>query len=458
MGINIDFAKRFAADLAVKQVLKYIEKSPEENFLHILDIAEKLVKRDNHKQAVQAMRENYEGNPVIKQYIKKLSDIAPAYRDGLLMNFFVNAVILGIPYQYELSEELGTAVPWTILIDPTSACNLNCNGCWAGKYNKKDTLEFEVVDRVIVEAKKLGIYFIVLSGGEPTLYPYLFDIFRKHDDVGFMMYTNGTLIDDEFADKILEVGNVTPAISLEGFKNQTDQRRGEGTFAKIMDAMDRLSARGIIFGASVTATRDNVDTLFGDEFIDLMIEKGAIYMWSFHYIPIGRNPDFNLMLKPEQRYNLADRVTDLRNNKPLFVMDFWNDGTFSQGCIAGGRRYFHINAKGEAEPCAFAHFSVDNVKEKSLKEILHNPLFKAYQKRQPFSANLMCPCPIIDNPQALRDIVEESSALPTHEGVREIFAAENAERLDLISNEWHCISQKIHDKRMGIEKSREGNF
>ncbi|HLV09390.1 MAG TPA: radical SAM protein [Halanaerobiales bacterium] len=452
MGINFDFAKKYAADQTIKQAMKYLEKDPEENFPKILNIAEKLLRRDNHKRGLQAVKERYESTPIIKQYVSKLNNIAPEYKHGLLMNFFVNAGLFGIPYQYELAKELGAAIPWTILIDPTSACNLNCEGCWAGKYNKSDTLEFETIDRIITEAKELGIYFIVLSGGEPTIYPYLFDLCEKHDDVGFMMYTNGTLIDDDFADKMLEVGNLTPAISIEGFKEKTDARRGEGVYDKIMAAMDRLRERGIIFGASVTTTTENADELFSDEFIDMLIEKGAIYTWSFHYIPIGRNPNLDLMLKPEQRFKLARRVNEIRESKPLFVMDFWNDGTYSQGCIAGGRRYFHINAKGEAEPCAFVHFAVDNVKEKSLKEILQNPLFKSYQKRQPFAENLMCPCPIIDNPQDLRNIVKESGAHPTHDGADEVLKGNTSSFLDELSDIWHDVSREIYEDRMEKKK------
>ena len=448
MGINFDFARKFAADQLLKQGLKYLEKDPAENFLKILDIGEKLVRRDNHKRGIQIVRENYNKLPVIKEYVKKLNEIAPSYKNGLLLNLFINGGLFGIPYQYELSEKFGVSVPWTILIDPTSACNLRCDGCWAGRYNKSDSLDFETFDRIITEAKKMGIYFIVLSGGEPTIYPYLFDIFEKHNDAAFMMYTNGTLIDDEFADKMLEVGNISPAISLEGFKDDTEKRRGEGVYDKITAAMDRLKERGIVFGVSVTTCRYNVDRLFSDEFIDLMIEKGAVYMWSFHYIPIGRNPNLDLMLTPEQRAKLARRVDELRKTKPLFVMDFWNDGTYSQGCIAGGRRYFHINARGDVEPCAFVHFAVDNIKDKSLEEVIKNPLFRSYQKRMPFSDNLMCPCPIIDNPQMLRDIVEESSARPTCEGVADILKGEIAEELDKISKTWHEISREINDERM----------
>jgi MoaA/NifB/PqqE/SkfB family radical SAM enzyme len=448
MSINFELSKKYAADKLLKQALKYLEKDPEENFLQILDIGEKLAKRDNHKNAIKIIKEKYKTTPLIKKYLKKINNIAPSYKNGLLMNFFVNSAIFGIPYQYELSEDLGVDVPWTMLIDPTSACNLNCEGCWAGEYNKSDSLDFATIDRIITEAKEMGIYFIVFSGGEPTVYPQLFDIFEKHDDVGFMMYTNGTLIDDEFADRMLEVGNVTPAISLEGFREETDKRRGEGTYDKIMDAMDRLRERGIIFGASVTATQNNVDELFSDEFVDHLSKKGALYMWLFHYIPIGRNPNLEMMITPEQRASMARRGSELRKKKDIFIMDFWNDGTYVQGCIAGGRRYFHINAKGEVEPCAFAHFAVDNIKEKSLKEVLQNPLFKSYQKRQPISENLMCPCPIIDNPKALRDIVEESGAVPTHDGADEILKGKTADFLDDLSAEWHEISKDINEERM----------
>ncbi|ACL70359.1 radical SAM protein [Halothermothrix orenii] len=450
MAINFNFAKKFAAEQIIKRALNYIEKDPDRNFIKVLDLLEKIARTENHKEEIASLRREYKKNPAIKQYIKKFTEIAPSYKEGLVMNFFINSGLLGIPYQFKMAEKLGVDVPWTILIDPTSACNLNCTGCWAGKYSKSDRLEFEVIDRIITEAKELGIYFIVLSGGEPTLYPRLFDIFEKHQDVGFLMYTNGTLIDEEMADRMVEVGNVSPAISIEGFKEEIDGRRGEGVFDKIMHTMDLLRDRGVVFGASVTVTRNNVDELFGkDDFIELLIEKGATYVWSFHYVPIGKDPNLDLMLTPEQRKFMAYKIPEIRSQKPIFVADFWNDGTFTGGCIAGGRRYFHINAKGEVEPCAFVHFSVDNIKEKSLKEVLQNPLFKSYQKRQPFNENLMLPCPIIDNPHCLREIVEESGAKPTHEGADTVLKGDVAKGLDKMSSEWSRVSKPIFEERMG---------
>lgn len=454
MGINFNFAKKFAAEQIIKQAMHYLEKDPEKNLIKVLNLADKIARTERHHEEIAAIKQSYQTNPAMQKLVRRLTKLAPSYKDGIIMNFFLNAGLMGIPRQYELARELGADIPWTILIDPTSACNLSCTGCWAGKYKKSDSLEVETINRIITEAKELGIYLIVLSGGEPTIYPHLFDVLKKHSDVGFMMYTNGILIDDVMADRMLDVGNVSPAISLEGFKESTDARRGAGTYDKIMNSMDRLQERGIAFGISLTVTRQNAEELFDtDRFIDHMIEKGALYGWSFHYIPIGKDTNLDMMITPKQRAMLAYRIPELRVNKPIFLADFWNDGTFSGGCIAGGRRYFHINARGEVEPCAFVHFAIDNIKGKSLIEVLRNPLFQSFQKRQPFSDNLLAPCPIIDNPQQLRDIVAESGAYPTHEGAETILSGSIGKYLDELSSDWHKKSRPIFENR--TEKSIE---
>ena len=165
-------------------------------------------------------------------------------------------------------------------------------------------------------------------------------------------------------------------------------------------------------------------------------------------MPIGKDPDVDMMLTADQRAFLAERVNELRSNKPLFLIDFWNDGTYAGGCIAGGRRYFHINAKGDVEPCAFVHFATDNIKDKSLKEVLNNPLFKEYQKRQPFNENSLRPCPIIDNNPALREIVKDSGAKPTHDGAEDVVSEEVGKKLEDLAERWEKVSRPIHDKRV----------
>ncbi len=450
MSSTFDLVKKMAAEKVVDTGLKYIRQDPKTNFSKILTLAKKLNQVETYQRALEKVEAMTEENPVIYDYIDRATDLAPKFQENLAKTFFVNATLLGTSYRKEKSRELGASVPYTILLDPTSACNLNCEGCWAGKYEDSEQLSFSEIDRIITEAKELGIYFFVLSGGEPTVYPHLFDIFEKHQDCVFMMYTNGTLIDEEMADKIASVGNVSPTLSLEGFEEYTDDRRGSGTFGKIENAMEHLRERGVLFGTSFTVTRDNCHLLTeGTSFVEALIDKGAYYTWLFHYVPIGKDPNTDLMITPEQRSELVESIPELRTNYPLFIVDFWNDGHFTDGCIAGGRRYFHINASGDVEPCAFVHFAVDNIKDKPLVEVLKNPLFEEYQKEAPFNDNLYRPCPIIDNPEELRRIVQKVGADPTHEGAEEVLEEPVASDLEEKAEKWGQVSRPIHYERQG---------
>ncbi|MHB1128238.1 MAG: radical SAM protein [Bacillota bacterium] len=437
-----EFVKKMMAEFALDQAFKYLSKDPQKNLLRILDFTEKLAKEEVHKESIRNLRERCHTDVYILKQVQRLGT-NPKSLKKFVSNWAVNAILLGNPRRKAMGEELGVHIPTAVLIDPTSGCNLRCKGCWAGEYNRSDRLEPELLDRVITEAKQMGIYWVLFSGGEPFLYPHLLDIVANHPDVGFLSFTNGTLIDDKVADRLAELGNLSPAVSIEGFEKETDSRRGQGVFRKVSETMESLRDRGVLFGASITVTRQSIGTLFSDEFVDFLIDKGAIYVWSFHYIPIGRDPDLDMMLTADQRTWLISRVKEVRGNKPIFVADFWNDGYATQGCIAGGKVYFHINAAGDVEPCAFAHFAVDNIKEKSLKEALKSPIFASYQKRQPFYDNHLAPCPIIDQPSSLRDIVRESGAHPTHLGAEDVLMGQTAAFLDQHSAKWRAQADRI---------------
>lgn len=437
MPKSMDLGKMFFGEKVFEKVINYLKKDPENNISRAVEMVERAPVAAHHKNYARGIKEQLEQNPAIKKYLHRiLTDVDENVHNHLFVNFFVNASLVGLPKQMKASKELGVNVPYTILIDPTSKCNLNCTGCWAGAYTRHDSLSLEEVDRLVNEAKELGMYFIAMSGGEPLLWPHLEELCRRHSDVAFMIYTNGTMINEETANWMREVGNITPAISIEGDREATDRRRGEGVYDRVMKAMDNLKNNGVAFGFSVTATNENCEEIFSDRFIDLMIEKGAIYGWSFHYIPIGSDPDFTRMLSPDQRVFMAERVREIRNTKPIMVADFWNDGELTGGCIAGGRRYFHINARGDVEPCAFVHFAADTINGKSLKEILANPLFKAYQQRQPFDENLLRPCPLIDQPEKMRSMVSEAEATPTHEGADTLLHGWHARQIDEIAANW----------------------
>ena len=224
---------------------------------------------------------------------------------------------------------------------------------------------------------------------------------------------NGTLIDDAFADEMLRVKNLVPAISIEGFEEATDFRRGEGTYRKVIEAMTRLKERMLLFGISCCYTSKNVEVIGSEEYFDSMIDMGAKFAWLFTYMPIGAAAVPELIATAEQRKFMYEQIHKFRKTKPLFTMDFWNDGDAVGGCIAGGRGYCHINANGDMEPCAFIHYSDSNIKEKTLLECYQSPLFMAYRRSQPFNDNMLRPCPVLDNPGRLTQIVEESGARST---------------------------------------------
>ena len=283
------------------------------------------------------------------------------------------------------------------------------------------------------------------------MWPHLLKMFKKHNDCYFLTYTNGTLLTKKMAKKLAELGNVAPAISVEGFEKETDIRRGKGVYSRVLRAMDNLKEAGVMYGFSATPTRYNSDILSSDKFIDFWIKKGCYFGWFFQYIPIGLKPDVKLMATPQQRDKLRQKVYEWRDKKPIFLGDFWNDGPWVGGCMAGARSngYLSINHKGDVEPCAFVHFAVDNIKNKSLKQVLNSNLFRAIRSRQPYSknGNLLRPCMIIDNPQTLRDVVKKAGAYPTHPGAETIVKDKKiTSHLDKYSKAWQKIADKVWKK------------
>jgi MoaA/NifB/PqqE/SkfB family radical SAM enzyme len=217
--------------------------------------------------------------------------------------------------------------------------------------------------------------------------------------------------------------------------------------------MDWLKGAGIFFAISTTQTSKNTDILTSDEFVDFLIEKGCILLWNFHYIPIGRKPDLSLMATPEQRNRMRERLAYFRATKPMLFVDFWNDGCLTQGCIAGGRKYFHVNARGDVEPCVFCHFASDNIKEKSLAEALNSPLFREIRSRQPFSENYFRNCPLIDHPEQGKEIALKFARYFTHEGAEEFFT-ELSPAIDAYSKAYGEIAEVTWKERTESRNSQ----
>ena len=241
---------------------------------------------------------------------------------------------------------------------------------------------------------------------------------------------------------MIRVANFVPAISVEGFEGATDARRGEGTYAKVSRAMELLRENGLPFGVSCCYTSANASSIASEEFFDWLIEKGALFAWVFTYMPVGVGSPTSLMVHADQREHLYRFIREMREKKPLFTLDFQNDGEFVGGCIAGGRRYLHINAAGDVEPCVFAHYANVNIRETSLLDALRSPLFMQYYEGQPFNDNLLKPCPILENEGLLADMVKRAGAHST-----DLQEKESAEDLcakchDSIA-EWTPVAERI---------------
>lgn len=401
--------------LGLEKAFQYLYKDPEKNLLKIMDWADRFA-GDEFESQRKLIREivtdsKHPYHPFVERVIQ---EVDPHVMQTTAVNFFLNAALVGWPKQEECRKKYGCNIPWAILLDPTSACNLHCTGCWAAEYGNKLNLSYEEIDDIIRQGKALGVYLYIYTGGEPLVRKKdLIRLCEEHSDCVFLCFTNGTLIDETFADDLLRVGNFVPAISLEGFEEATDFRRGEGVFKKATAAMELLRKKKLLYGISACYTSANFASITSEEFFDSLIEMGAYFIWYFHYMPVGNDALPELMPTPEQRVETYHRIRHYRAAKPLFAMDFQNDAEYVGGCIAGGRRYFHINANGDIDPCVFIHYSDSNIREKTILEALRSPMMRAYHDGQPFNENMLRPCPMLENPEKLREMVGKTQAHST---------------------------------------------
>jgi MoaA/NifB/PqqE/SkfB family radical SAM enzyme len=360
-----------------------------------------------------------------RHVIKRMADV------------FMGNVILRSTDDPDLLRTAGSRTPKFLLISPTGSCNLRCTGCYAeSDPSCRGSLDAATLDRILDDKRRLwGSHFTVLSGGEPLLWrdggTDIVDLATRHKDEFFMFYTNGTLIDRDIASRMAETGNITPAISVEGFQIETDGRRGGGTHDRILAAFSTLREHGVPFGISATATKDNWDVITSEPFVDFYFDQqGATYGWLFQYMPIGRGQSVDAMVSPDDRVEMLRRVRRYVHERGIFYADFWNNGPISCGCISAGRPggYFHIDWNGEITPCAFVPYSTDNIytiysRGGDLNTALDSPLFRkirSWQDEYGFARpacdvdNWLCPCVIRDHHEVLRQAVAESGAEPVN--------------------------------------------
>ncbi len=334
-----------------------------------------------------------------------------------------------------------------LVISPGKACNLRCVGCYANSGAHKEKLDWATFERTVREAHDgWGTRVFVISGGEPLAWRdgrrSFLDLAERFPDCFFVTYTNGTLIDDAVAKRMGRLGNVSPALSVEGMGERTDARRGAGVFDRVLAAMERLRREGVIIGVSLTATRENADEILADEVIETFFDGiGASYAFVFHYMPMGRSFTLDLMMTPDQRLRLFERVWWLVRNRHLFIADFWNSATATNGCLAAGRAggYFHVNWNGDVSPCVFFPYAPVNVKEVfarggTLDDVWEHPFFADIRRWQreygyreageacPDCGNWLAPCLIRDHHATFLEMVRRHEPAPIDEDARAALA------------------------------------
>ena len=313
-----------------------------------------------------------------------------------------------------LQKKEGLLAPIAIGLSPTMRCNLSCVGCYARDYPRDEELSLEAIDELLGSAERMGVFLLVVTGGEPLMRDGILEIFQRHRRLLLLMVTNGTLLDDATARIIARAGNIMPMVSLEGLKEQTDVRRGEGVYQQVEQAMGHLQRSGVTFGFSAMVTRHNFETLVGEQFVEEMMDRGCALGFYTEYIPIGSDAKWDWVLKDEERKQFRDRILEIRRSKPIMVAHLPDDEYGADGrCMGVMGGTVHINSQGYVEPCPFTHLAVDNIREKDLEEVIRSQFLAQIRSSDAVCRRGRLGCSLFENKEMVEAIAAATGAEPT---------------------------------------------
>lgn len=228
---------------------------------------------------------------------------------------------------------------------------------------------------VISEARDLGISFIVLAGGEPLVRQDILSIIRAFPGIIFFMFTNGLLITDEMVNEFNNLRNLVPILSIEGYQDETDLRRGQGVYVRLQNAMEKLKKQDIFFGVSLTVTSTNFKTITAENFMQDIISAGCKIVFTVEYSPVKEGSE-GWVITGDQRQRLAEIIENFRTQYKALFINLPGDEKDFGGCLSAGRGFIHINAAGDVEPCPFAPYSDTSLKDVSLETALKSTFLK----------------------------------------------------------------------------------
>lgn len=271
----------------------------------------------------------------------------------------------------------GIEVPPLLIVSTTEQCNLSCDGCYSSnkEYKPNENLSIEKTKEITQDASDLGVSIVMLAGGEPLLSSIWLDSLAEHDEMTGIVFTNGTLLNQERIKWFDKNRHIIPTISIEGNKKETDSRRGEGVFDAVNKVMEKLKSNAIPFGISLTVTNHNIDLILSEDFIKEYLDKGCRVFFFVEYVPVAPGSE-SLIISNEEKAILNKRTTELAKKYPALFIPFPGDEDMYGGCLAAGRGFIHVSPNGDIEPCPFAQFSDTNLNNVSLKEALSSKLLK----------------------------------------------------------------------------------
>ncbi len=426
---------QFLGAKSVEMILPHISKHPQllgKLFDKVRDMALDQMREKTKLPPAKKEKKLRSLDMVFQTMKRKLPELAPNVQRKIVFNLWYLQVTRSEEIRDRFLAEHGVYPPHLIAFSPSMRCNLRCKGCYAAEHDTTDELTYEEVSEVVRQGKEdLGTRFYVVLGGEPTIWPHLERLLRDHDDVCFHIYTHGQTLTKEFAEMLADCGNCFLALSIEGGPNETNFRRGPGSYDRIVKGMELLRDAGCLYGFSATHTSLNHEVIANQAFFKDMLDRGCVFGWVFQYIPIGRDPSMDLMPTAEQRYERIVAIEDFREKNPLLIFDFWNDGEMTDGCMAYGRRYFHVTSIGQVEPCVFVQVTRPefNVRKMKLKDVLLSKPYVAARKQAPFTGDNIAPCSLIDNTEFLPEFIKEHGMIASAPGTEAIMSPEFREEL-----------------------------
>ncbi len=314
--------------------------------------------------------------------------------------------------KFKKRKEKGELFPAFQFISVTNDCNLKCQGCWVTTNGHKEYLDIEKIHSIIEESKKHGSYFFGILGGEPLIYKQLLEIFEKHPDCYFQLFSNGTLFTEALAKKLRKLANVTPLFSFEGDEIVADIRRGgSNIYNRALQAIGTSAKHGLVTGVAVSVCKSNIEMALSDDFIQMLHDKGALYVWYYIYRPAGENPNYDLALSSDDIFRLRNFLVEGRTKYPIVMIDSYWRADGEPFCPAAEGLSHHINAAGNIEPCPVIQLSRENIVDGNLKEVYENSIFLEDFRKSILQKTKGCV--LMEDPAWLKDFSEKHQAINT---------------------------------------------